>query len=183
MLGVRGRPYCAQMASRTDELDDFLPCWPHSGSAARFVRQLKYRRCTAAITVIADHMAALAPVVDVVTWSPCAPRNRKSRGFDPSELLARAVAQRLRVPAVGLLSRRDSTPQTSRNREGRLRGPRLRARRRTELRGASVLLIDDVATTGATLATGAATLRAAGARQVVGLVATYVPDRGVPAAR
>lgn len=146
--------------------------WTHSGTAAEWVRQLKYSDRTAAVTVLADAMAAIAAPADVVTWCPATPAARRERGYDQSELLARALAHRLGIPARRLLRReRGDRPQTQRDRAGRLVGPRLRPAGKL-LHRPTVLLIDDVATTGATLRSAATVIRRSGAGCVHGLVVT-----------
>lgn len=160
-----------------DRFDDSLltslhALWPHRGAAADRVRDLKYADRSAVITPLADAMAAAAHPCDLVTWCPASPATRRRRGYDQSELLARAVAHRLRLPARRTLRReRRDPPQTERDRTGRLVGPALRPAARLRHRPV-VLLIDDVATTGTTLHTAAAVLRGAGAVAVHGLVAT-----------
>ena len=157
-------------------VDGMWSGWCHEGSAAELVRSLKYGRVTAAVTPIADRMAAVAAAaqsVDVVTWVPCSPTRRTERGFDPAELLARALARRLRLRVRPLLRRLDDEPQTARTLAGRLAGPRLVARR-GRVR-ASVLVVDDVCTTGSTLRVAAVALREGGAATVLAAVATTAP--------
>lgn len=102
---------------------------------------------------------------DVVTWAPTSRRRRRRRGFDQAELVARRVALQLGVPCRRLLERDGSSAaQTGLDRIGRLDGPIFRAR--PNLRGKRVLVIDDVVTTGSTLRSADAALRAAGARSV-----------------
>ncbi len=157
-------------------VDELWAGWCHEGAAAELVRALKYGRATRLVTPIADRMAAAAAAAqaaDTVTWVPCSPTRRTERGFDPAELLARALARRLRLRSRRLLRRLDDDPQTARSREGRLAGPRL-AVRPGRLPG-SVLVVDDVCTTGSTLRVAAAALRAGGATAVVAAVATMAP--------
>ena len=158
---------------RIEGVDELWAGWCHEGAAAELVRALKYGCLTAAVSPIADRMALVADTASaasLVTWVPCSPTRRRERGFDPAELLARALARRLRIRSRRLLCRLDDEPQTGRTREGRLAGPRL-AVRRGRVRG-SVLVVDDVCTTGSTLRAAAAALRAGGAAAVVAVVAT-----------
>ena len=100
--------------------------------------------------------------IDVVTWAPTGASRRHRRGFDHAELIARTVAQQLGVPCRRLLDRTAGTPaQTGRSRRERLHGPGFTAS--PAVAGRSVLLVDDVVTTGTTLASAASALHAAGA--------------------
>lgn len=160
-------------------VDAFWAGWCHEGAAAELVRSLKYGRMTGHVTPIADRMASEIGAgcnADLVTWVPCSPSRRADRGFDQGELLARAVARRLGLRARRLLRRLDNQPQTARSREGRLAGPRLIVRRGGAL--GSVLVIDDVCTTGSTLRAAAVALLGAGASGVTAAVATVAPVAG-----
>jgi len=111
--------------------------------------------------------------VDVVTWVPASRHQARRRGYDQGRELAVAVARPLGVRARPLLRRAGREAQAGRNRVDRLVGPSFQARvRRCPAR---VLLVDDVATTGASLARAAAVLRAAGARSVSAAVVAAVP--------
>jgi len=140
------------------------------------VARVKYRNVRAVVPWLADAMVASAPrrvdSLAVVTWAPTSRERRRRRGFDPAELLARAVARRLGARVVGVLDRLPGPAQTGLAAADRRRGPRFVARRRAP---GTVLLVDDVATTGATLAAAAVALRAAGARVVVASTAARTP--------
>ncbi len=99
--------------------------------------------------------------VDVVTWAPTSGRRAARRGYDQAELLARAVGRRLGVPCRRLLYRHHGEGhQTGRSRWQRLLGPQFRVR--PDVAGMRVLLVDDVVTTGATLAAAVTALGHAG---------------------
>lgn len=136
------------------------------------VCDLKYGRSTALVSPLAEAMACRSPDIDVVCWVPASPSRRRKRGFDQGELLARAIARRKGVRAKKLLKRTDDLPQTSRDLKGREQGPQFSALGSRLPKGAVVLLVDDVATTGTTLENAAYLLRKRGAGRVYGLVAT-----------
>jgi predicted amidophosphoribosyltransferase len=143
---------------------------------ARFLlRRLKYGNGRAVVTRLAQGMAGLVEPgwVDVVTWAPTSAVRKRERGYDQAELLARAVARCLGVPCKAVLRRAPGHgPQTGRTRVERLDGPVFVGRRQVIGR---VLLIDDVVTTGATLRSAAATIRALGAFEVRMLAAAATP--------
>lgn len=154
----------------------------YEGTGRQLVAGLKFRNRHSALADLAGAMAGLAPPppdIDVVTWAPTTRRRRRQRGYDQAELLARAVAGRLGRPARCLLDRGDGPAQTGRSQVERGRGPAFAARGR---RGARVLLVDDVVTTGATIGAAAAALRRAGAVQVAGLALAATPLKVVTAA-
>jgi ComF family protein len=147
----------------------------YRGTGKQLVAGLKFRNRRHAAHSLAELLAArLATVqVDVVTWAPTSARRRRSRGYDQAELVARALARRLGLPCRRLLRRVPGPPQTGRSRSQRLAGPAFVAR--PSRRPLRVLLIDDVVTTGATLASAGRALRAAGASHVVLAAAAATP--------
>ena len=134
----------------------------YEGAGRELVARLKYRNNRAAVAWLGERLAALAdPEVVVVTWIPTTAARRRARGFDQGELLARATARALGLPALATLRRQPGPAQTGRSRAERLAGPASLVARRPA--GGPVLIVDDVVTTGATLGAGASALASAGA--------------------
>jgi ComF family protein len=105
-----------------------------------------------------DHGAALVPI-------PTTAQRRRARGFDQSRLLASAAGRRLQTPVFDALEQSAGDAQHGRSRVQRLAASgRFRVRSAPVLQGARVVLVDDVATTGATVRDAAETLARAGAR-------------------
>ena len=145
----------------------------HDGVARALVAALKFRRLVPVAAVMAERMHWLVPAYllggAVVAVPPSAARRRR-RGFDPAGELAAALAARLEAELVPCLSRRGSGHQVGRRRAERIRHPP--GIEAVSPAPRSVLLIDDVLTTGATLTSCASALRAAGAKRVVALTFT-----------
>ncbi len=116
----------------------------------------------------------LAP--DLVVPVPLHRTRRRRRGFDQAALLARSVAREVDAPASSraLLRCRDTPRQVGLSRRERRRNVQGAFAARGPL-PPCVWLVDDVATTGATLAEAARALRRAGARRVVAICAAHTP--------
>jgi ComF family protein len=108
---------------------------------------------------------------EVIVSVPLHWRRRWQRGYNQSAALCRGLATILRVPYhPSWLRRVRHTPrqasQTPAGRKANVRGA-FRARPDGALKGRTVLLVDDVMTTGATASEAARALRAGGAERVV----------------
>lgn len=115
-------------------------------------------------------VAAAVPV-------PLGPRRRRQRGYNQAEIIAACVAEQSGMPVVTHLVRtRDTPPQSSHDEAARRRNVDAAfAWHGGRVDGATLLLVDDVLTTGATLSAASAALVAAGARRVDAFVIAAVP--------
>ena len=111
---------------------------------------------------------ATGTALDAVVPAVLHRERARSRGYDQAVLLATVVAVRTALPLhVPLRRIRPAAPQVALDRAARAENVRgAYVAEAGALRGARVALVDDVATTGATLAAATGALRAAGARAV-----------------
>jgi len=111
---------------------------------------------------------------DLIMPVPLHPKKQRTRGYNQSELLARVFAAQLGLPldTVSLVRVRDTVSQTTLGRQGRLQNMlgAFACLCPARVKGKTVLLIDDVATTGATLEGCAVALKQAGAKRVLAYV-------------
>ncbi len=165
-------------------------CWTHTGTGAAIVHAIKYAHWHAIAAGMAARMARLGWPADVtreraaVVPVPLATARLRERGFNQSERIGAALAQRWGIPLwTDVLARERATETQTRLTPGeRLANVSNAfratddARRSARLRNAHLVLVDDVVTTGATLNACAAALVAGGAR-----IVSYVTFGRAPA--
>ena len=157
------------------------------------VHGLKYGRLPRIADDLAAAMLPMRPTTDgpsVLIPIPLAPKRLRERGYNQSEMLARALARQWRIPvALEVLVRTRETPtQTALTPETRLanvagafemRNAKFGMRNFAfRLSNCELILVDDVFTTGATLAEAARALEQAGATRVMGVTfaRAAIPD-------
>ena len=149
---------------------------PYQGVARDLVTAVKFRQLLSVSGRGAELIAAEAPqgLLDgPLVPVPADPLRRAWRGYDPAELLAAELARCAGLPLLRCLSRKRGPRQVGRSRDQRLASPPLV--RVTTSVPERVVLVDDVSTTGATLAACASTLRGVGCREVKAVVLAAAP--------
>jgi ComF family protein len=165
----------------------------YEGVLRELIHIYKYGRVETLSRPLADLLRAALPrdeEWDAVAAVPLHWRRRWQRGFNQSELLARDVARGSGAPLIRPLQRVRATPaQAGLSRTARRRNmaAAFRVRRSAAIRsapirsesieGRRILLIDDVLTTGSTVAACARALKQAGAARVIVLTVARADRR------
>lgn len=155
----------------------------YTGALRRLIHLLKYRRVQALTQPFGAWLTQALPLdeqLDVVVPVPLHWTREFSRGFNQAELLAREITRRRGLPYAPALRRIQATTsqaRMSRSERRRNVATAFVARRPAAIAGKTVLLIDDVHTTGATLGACALALKRAGAKRVVALTLARVDRR------
>lgn len=174
-------PRCRRAARAVDRA---RALGPYDGALRAIIHALKYDGRRSVAPRLAAQMAAHAPEIlagaDAIVPVPLHRARERQRGFNQADDLARGLG----LPVARALVRRRATrPQVelpAARRHGNVRDAFACARGRRAGRavaGRVVVLVDDVATTGATLEACARALKAAGAREVRALTAARVVPR------
>ncbi len=148
------------------------------GVIRKGIHLLKYRRATylarPLINAVLDSEVAL-PAVDLIVPVPLHPARLRSRGYNQASLLAHVAAERLNRPVVdgSLVRVKDTHAQISlpaTQRWSNVQDAFEAVASRTEISGQRILLVDDVATTTATLRAASMALLRAGVAEISCLV-------------
>jgi predicted amidophosphoribosyltransferase len=183
LCGICGRPTnvespaCAPCVSAirlgppqpflTPNTDAAWAAAPYEDIPRRLIAALKFGKRLALARVAAEAIASAIPDdLELATLIPVPPDplRHRWRGFDPAAAIAGELATALGLPLSQCLRRTHSRRQVGRSRAARLAGPSVHAAADVPR---EATLVDDVATTGATLAACAAAVRSAGAERVL----------------
>jgi ComF family protein len=152
------------------------------GAIREAIHGLKYRNLRAAAPRLGGLLAVWmekAPVDgDLLVPVPLHRRQLRNRGYNQSAILAAEVSKGagLALARNALTRIRDSVPQVSlSSRLERARNVEGGFRCAGDVKGARVVLVDDVVTTGSTMSACAETLKSAGARSVWGIALARQP--------
>ncbi len=174
-----GGAYCSSCRgskAKTYKCKLIRSAWIFNTPSRAFVHGLKYGGCDYLADdmgrQMAQNFAAYKELsgAELVIPVPLFPRRQRRRGYNQSERLARAFSNYTGLPlaAHALVRLRNTLSQTKLGRAARLSNMQgaFSVAQKEAVQGKTILLIDDVATTGTTLEGCAVALRAAGAKRV-----------------
>ncbi len=144
----------------------------YSGYAKQIVHEMKFTPDRTAGYIITRWLDEAMSYIDadVITYVPTAQNRVRQRGFDQSRIMAREFARRRGLPLEQLLLRHGNSRQVGSDKKARTQQIAGAYTAKRSLQGENVLIVDDITTTGATLAEAARTLKKNGARSVSAVV-------------
>jgi competence protein ComFC len=170
---------CPECQGRTYGFDRVRSYALYQGALVRAIVMLKFERMEPLGRWFAERLAevtrreAIAAHIDVVVPVPLHRQRERERGFSQADLIAKPLASKLGLPYRAVLlvrtkPRPDKHILSLEERWDSVRGA-FATRLGSKVDNLTVLLVDDVMTTGATLDAAAKALRGAGAKSVIGL--------------
>jgi len=167
---------CGSCLDRPPHYDRTLALWRYEFPCDRLVQALKYRARLALSGFFARSLASRPlPEVDLIVPMPLHPKRLAERGFNQALEIARHLGRP--IEPRGVLRVKHTLPQTDLPYEERAKNVRGAFLCKPDLSGASVAVLDDVMTTGATLNELARALKRAGATRVENLVIARAVSR------
>ena len=167
---------CANCAHRDLYFESAVAAYRSRGVVRKLIHEFKYGHQVHLRNPVADWLLATLDDprlrgrrFDLVIPVPLHPARKRERGFNQAELLAEIFSARAGLTLRPVLERiRYTTTQTAFDRAERMENlhEAFRLRKKADVRGLRVLLIDDVLTTGSTLSECARVLKAGGAISV-----------------
>jgi len=170
------------------KLDGLVAVWEYEGLAKTVIYNVKYRKLGDAVSELvelslktmakdkerfASFFSYLFSGKPLITFIPLSFRKERKRGFNQSELIARALGKITGLETISLLKKtKETQSQTKLKREERLKN----------IEGAfslktgnlklpeNLILVDDIWTTGATMKEGSKILKQSGAKKIWGFV-------------
>jgi competence protein ComFC len=175
--GAGGDHVCSRCLERLPAFSVHRSCGTYGGTLKDVILLFKYRKFAPLSRPLAEYAAACTDG-DAGLWNgtdflvpvPLHPARRRERGFNQSRLLARDLAglRRMRVLERCLVKTGNAPPQAGLRAADREKNVKdaYAVRRPRKIKGRTLILVDDVTTTGATIRECARVLLEAGAKEV-----------------
>ncbi|MCY3834092.1 MAG: ComF family protein [Chloroflexi bacterium] len=178
-LGELGRVPVTATRREAGALDELCATGAHSGVLRAALQSFKYEGATLLAETLAARLTAALRQrgwrLDVIVPVPLFADREEERGYNQSALLSAPVAGATRLPchADHIWRTRSTSQQAMLSELERRENVKDAFEASEDVKGLSVLLIDDVVTTGSTLAECASALRAMGASKVYGMAVSH----------
>lgn len=178
--------YCSTCREELLSVDKARSVFDYDKPISSLIKRAKYDKRLYLLDMFAEYLSNLYLKsyfnADYICFVPMTEKAKKKRGYNQGELLAKKVGERVNVKVLEVIEKvNETTRQAKLNREQRLKNLEgvFRIKSRKLVRDKTIVIIDDVSTTGATAENIARKLKSAGAKTVYLLtIASVAPKIG-----
>ncbi|MEI7841638.1 MAG: ComF family protein [Gallionellaceae bacterium] len=159
---------CGKCLKHPPSFNHTVAAFAYAFPIDKLIQAVKFSEHLTLVNRFADALIAnIETSADGIVAMPLHPQRLQERGFNQSQLLARRVGQRLKIPLLNVCQRtRNTAPQSTLAWKERDKNMRAAFSCSADLTGKHVAIVDDVMTTGASIEELAHTLKQAGADKV-----------------
>jgi competence protein ComFC len=157
-------------------LDQALSLAVYQPPISDLIKSLKYQRVKKIGAVLAEliHNHLNLPRCDLITWAPISKKRLNDRGFNQAQMIGESLGKIMKVESASALKKIKHTSKQAKSsfaqRLANLQDTfEVDAKYRFKLNNKTVIIVDDVLSTGSTLNECARVLKMAGAKKVVGV--------------
>ncbi|MFH1665383.1 MAG: ComF family protein [Candidatus Omnitrophota bacterium] len=172
----------------SEHISLILSCRYYTGVVRNTIKQFKYGRKQRMARAFEDIIRLTSrsdnrfgALADLIIPVPIHWRKRHARGFNQAEVIAKTLSGTIAVPvsANNLIKIKNTPPQITRTKPERMRNltGSFAVRQPSSGKNKTILLVDDVMTTGATLDTCAAELLSSGAKEIYAFTLARTPGK------
>jgi competence protein ComFC len=165
--------YCSTCKGILTNLDMARSCFNYAYPINRLIKKAKYNNAKYLLDYFAEQLANLYFqnyfLADYLTFVPMIKKDERKRGYNQSKVLAERLSGIISVPVLDCLIKEQKTKrQATLNRKERMMNlsNAFKVCDKKSVKGKSILIIDDVSTTGSTAEAIAVKLKNAGAEKV-----------------
>lgn len=179
-----GRQFCSTCKGRLTAVDKARSAYDYKEPISKLIKKAKYNGDKYVLQAFVKRMLFVYLKnnfnCDAIVFVPMTEKSLKKRGFNQSEILAKYMSEELEIPLLYCLEKCKATKrQANLNREQRLKNLQdsFRVTDKKQVLDKTVLIVDDVTTTGSTAEAIALKLKRAGASSVKLLTVASVPSK------
>lgn len=179
---IASEPYCSTCKGTLVSLDLCRSCFNYEKPISKLIKDLKYNNRRYLVDYFGERLSLLYLKnyfnADAFVYVPMTKKAFRKRGYNQSELLARKVSQRTSVPVLECLEKVAETKrQATLTRAERLKNldSAFRVTDKKSVKNKTLVIVDDVSTTGATAQAIASRLKRAGAERVYLITVASTP--------
>jgi competence protein ComFC len=181
---VANTNYCLTCRDRLLSIDCARSVFVYDEPISQLIKGAKYDGKKYLLEIFVDYLSTVYAKnflkADCLTYIPMTENALNKRGYNQSEVMCRLLGQKLGVPTIDcLVKTTDTDRQATLNRKGRIDNLKgvFKVNDKKLVKDKSIVIIDDVTTTGATAEVVAKQLKRSGAREVYLLTVASVTSK------